>query len=199
MSIQARKQALRRAMIERIRGLAPHLRREQEAGLAGRFASLPGFEAAATVLMFASAFPEEIATPALLRLALDRGQRLLCPRVDRAARRLRLHRVVDPEADLARGALGIPEPRRHCPEVEPDRVDWALVPGLAFDVRGFRLGRGGGYYDRLLPALRADAPRWALALDCQWVETVPREPHDQPLDGIASPSRIAICARTGSC
>ena len=56
-----------------------------------------------------------------------------------------------------------------------------LVPGLAFDARGYRLGRGAGHYDRLLPTLRPDAPRWALALDCQLVEGLPIEPHDVPI------------------
>ena len=59
--------------------------------------------------------------------------------------------------------LGIPEPRPDLPEVPPAAVDWALVPGLAFDERGFRLGRGAGYYDRLIPLLRPDAICWASA------------------------------------
>jgi 5-formyltetrahydrofolate cyclo-ligase len=86
--------------------------------------------------------------------------------------------------------MGIPEPGRHLAEVAPEEIDWALVPGLAFDDRGFRLGRGAGYYDRLLPTLRPDAPRWALAYDCQWIEALPNESHDQPLDGIVSPGKF---------
>ena len=67
-----------------------------------------------------------------------------------------------------------------------------LVPGLAFDARGYRLGRGAGHYDRLLPRLRPEVSRWALILDCQWVEDLPVEPHDIPLDGVVSPGREIV-------
>ena len=84
-----------------------------------------------------------------------------------------------------RGTLGIPEPRRDRPEVAPAEVDWVLVPGLGFDAECFRIGRGAGHYDRLLPTLRPDIPRWSLCLSSQWVEALPVEPHDQRLDGVA--------------
>jgi 5-formyltetrahydrofolate cyclo-ligase len=169
--------------------MEPGRRAAEEAALMARFPGLPGFEEAGCVLLYASAFPEEITTGPLLRLALERGKRLVCPRVVRAERRLRLYEVADPDADFVRGALGIPEPRTTCPTVEPGAVDWVLAPGIAFDGRAYRLGRGAGYYDRLLPTLRPDAPRWALILDCQWVDELPVEPHDVPLDGVVSLSR----------
>ena len=189
MDIPAQKQAMRLAMVERILAIDPDDRRRQDADLLRRLETLPGFEAAGTVLLYVSAFPEEIATGPALRRVLALGKRLVCPRVDRAARRLRLFRVEDPESDLVPGSMGIPEPGRHLAAIAPEEIDWVLVPGLAFDDRGFRLGRGAGYYDRLLPTLRADAPRWALAYDCQRVAALPTEPHDQPLDGIVSPGK----------
>jgi len=189
MDIPAQKQAIRRRMVERILAIVQEDRRCQDADLTRRLATLPGFEAAGTVLLYVSAFAEEITTGPALREVLSRGKRLVCPRVNRPARRLRLYQVDDPGSDLIPGSMGIPEPRHHLAAVSPEEIDWALVPGLAFDDRGFRIGRGAGYYDRLLPTLRPDAPRWALAYDCQWVESLPTEPHDQPLDGIVSPGR----------
>src|SRR4051812_10414321 len=139
MDLPTEKRALRRAVIARILALDPAQRRREEAELADRLVTLPGFAAAGTVLMYVAAFPEEIATGPMLAEALRRGQRLVCPRVDRPARALRLHQVEDLQADLVRGPLGIPEPRPDRPEVPPADIDWALVPGLAFDARGFRL------------------------------------------------------------
>ncbi|MBX6312836.1 MAG: 5-formyltetrahydrofolate cyclo-ligase [Isosphaeraceae bacterium] len=191
MDIRQRKRALRREMVARLLALDPADRRRQEADLLARFPTLPGLDRAGTVLLYATAFPEEIPTGPMLRLIWERGQRLVCPRVNRPARRLVLHAIADP-ADLVPGTLGIPEPRPECPEVAPEAIDWALVPGLAFNAAGYRLGRGAGCYDRLLPQLRPDAPRWALAFDPQWVEDLPVEPHDQPLDGIASPRQTII-------
>jgi 5-formyltetrahydrofolate cyclo-ligase len=187
--IRQRKRALREEMVGRILALDFESRRAEESALAARFATLPGCAEARTLLLYVTAFPEEIATAPMIDLALAQGKVVLCPRVDRARRRLRLHRIDDPGRDLTPGTLGIPEPRPDRPEVEPGAVDWVLVPGLAFDARGYRLGRGAGHYDRLLPTLRPDAPRWALILDCQWVDHLPDEPHDVPLDGVTSPRR----------
>jgi 5-formyltetrahydrofolate cyclo-ligase len=192
MDVPSLKKRLRREAVERVLALDPADRAAQQAALAGRFPGLPGLAGAGTVLLYATAFPEELDTRAWLGLVLAGGRRLLCPRVDRKGRRLRLYEVQDLQADLRPGALGIPEPRAGAPEVVPVEVDWVLVPGLAFDPRGYRLGRGAGYYDRLLPTLRPDAPRWALCFDCQWVEKLPVEPHDAVLDGVVSPSKTVV-------
>lgn len=191
------KRALRRAVRDRILAMDPHARQREELALRERLATLPGYVHAATVLLYVTAFPEEIDTRPILADALRRGRRVACPRVDRAARTLVLHRIEDPGSDLVPGVLGIPEPRAGAAVVESAEIDWALVPGLAFDAAGYRLGRGAGHYDRLLPRLRADAPRWALALSPQWVEAVPREPHDIPLDGIAGAERTCIRGAVG--
>lgn len=189
MDIRAWKRALRRAMAARILELAPSARRAQESVLAELFPSLPGYCAAGTVLLYATAFPEELATGPLLAHALCAGKRVILPRVDRARGALVLHRIEDPRADLVPGTRGIPEPRADASVIDPSEIDWVLVPGLVFDDRGYRLGRGAGHYDRLLPTLRPEVPRWALAYDCQWTDALPVEPHDVPLDGVVSPDR----------
>jgi 5-formyltetrahydrofolate cyclo-ligase len=189
MDLARQKRDLRRAIKERILALRPDVHSAQQAALETRFDTLPGLSQAATVLLYVSAFPEELDTRPWLAWTLGQGRRLVCPRVDRQGPRLRLHEIRDPDTELVAGTLGIPEPRRDLPEVDPADVDWVLVPGLAFDPRGYRLGRGAGLYDRLLPTLRPDAPRWALCLDCQWVDELPVAAHDVPLDGIVSPGR----------
>ena len=162
-----------------------------------RFYNLPGFAEAGNVLLFVSALPEEPRTVELFDLAYQSRKTVLCPRVDRHARRLSIHRIADRSSELVPGILDIPEPRPGLPEVSPATVDWALVPGLAFDERGFRLGRGAGYYDRLLPALRPDATCWSICLECQLVRELPTEPHDAPLDGISTPDRDVRGLRGG--
>ncbi len=74
--------------------------------------------------------------------------------------------------------FGFHQPVASVPEVPPARIEVALVPGLTFDTRGRRLGRGKGYYDRLLAGLPADAPRVGVTLDRLMTEIVPVEPHD---------------------
>jgi 5-formyltetrahydrofolate cyclo-ligase len=183
------KRHWRRTIIAAITALDPVDRREQEQSLVDGFSQLPGWQGAGTVLLYVSAFPEEIRTAPFLSMAYQAGKRVILPRVDRSERRLRLHPVSDPEHELAPGVLGILEPQAGLSEVSPYSVDWALVPGVAFDDRGYRLGRGAGHYDRLLPQMRSDCVCWALCLTCQLVPCLPVEPHDVPVDGVTSPDR----------
>jgi 5-formyltetrahydrofolate cyclo-ligase len=183
------KADLRRVMKATIAGLDPGERRVQEEALFARFNGLPGLAEARSVLLYVAALPEEPRSRDLFALVDAMRKTVLYPRVDRRGRRLSIHQVADPAADLSPGALGIPEPRPDLPEIAPTMVDWALIPGLAFDERGFRLGRGAGYYDRLLPLLRPDATCWALCLSCQLVHELPVEAHDAPLDGVSTPDR----------
>ena len=89
--------------------------------------------------------------------------------------------------DLSHGQFGIREPSGHCIAVPPNRLDLILVPGVAFDSHGRRLGRGKGFYDQLLESVRGTT--CGVAFDEQIVESVPVEPHDVHLNCILTPTR----------
>lgn len=141
----------------------------------------PVWGASRVVLGYVS-FRHEVETFPLLAEVLARGRELVLPRVDRASRSLDLLRVKDLGADLRPGYQGIlePDPAR-CSPADPHFIDLVLVPGVVFDRRGFRLGYGGGYYDRLLASLPR-AVRVGLAFSLQVVEELPVLPHDVPVD-----------------
>jgi 5-formyltetrahydrofolate cyclo-ligase len=96
---------------------------------------------------------------------------------------------------LVKGRMNIPEPQPDAPEVWPDVL---VVPPVAFDRRCFRIGYGAGFYDRTIPALRSIHPVFVLgvAFSCQEVEVVPDEPHDVPLDLIATERGLIIASST---
>ena len=97
-------------------------------------------------------------------------------------------RLVSGEDDLLRGVLGAWEPRADLPAVEVSALDIIIVPGLAFSPAHLtRLGRGGGYYDRLLADPDCRARRIALAHEFQRIDEIPTEPHDQRVHEIISP------------
>jgi 5-formyltetrahydrofolate cyclo-ligase len=77
----------------------------------------------------------------------------------------------------------------HCAPVALAAIDWVLVPGVAFDPNGHRVGYGGGYYDRLLPLLQQDAHRISGAFELQLVDRVPTAPHDLTVDAIVTERR----------
>jgi len=99
--------------------------------------------------------------------------------------------VKDFEKELALGDLGVYQPREEFYRiVSPDELDLVIIPGVAFNKRGDRLGRGGGYYDRFLKQLRKQVPIVALAFEVQIVEDIPLEESDMPVDFIITEQRI---------
>jgi 5-formyltetrahydrofolate cyclo-ligase len=119
------------------------------------------------------------ADPALLLRALvERGAHVAFPRVVAKGAKLAFHRIPDGEM-LRTGAWGIQEPAAHFPLVEPQLL---LVPLLAFDGRGHRLGYGGGFYDRTIAAL--GVPAFGVGFAQQQLASLPVEAHDMALSGI---------------
>lgn len=195
MMLRERKRTLRDALIATRDAIAPAVRAEASRAIAARITALDAYRRARVVLLTLPYRSEWDAT-LVARHALADGKCVAVPRVDVARRMLQPLRVRDLNVDVEAGYRGIPEPRDHCAPVATETIEWVLVPGVAFDADGRRLGYGGGYYDRLLPLLSPEAPRVAGAFDVQLVESVPAAPHDIGVDCIATELRLVACART---
>jgi 5-formyltetrahydrofolate cyclo-ligase len=183
------KRALRERILAARDSLDTRTRSADSAAIARRIAELASFQRAACIVLTLP-FRSEWDTRSLLLDALARGAAVALPRVNQASRMIELHRVRDATADVTPGYRGIPEPLASLPRVQPADVEFILVPGVAFDVHGRRLGYGGGYYDRLLPLLPPLASRVAGAFDLQLVESIPAAPHDLTVNAIATPARM---------
>lgn len=121
-----------------------------------------------------------------------RGRAVAFPAVEPKARRL-LPRRATSWAELRPGPYGIPEPSPASPALPARAIDVVLIPGLAFDRRGYRLGYGGGYYDRFLPHLRPGALKVGLTYAELLWDALPVEPHDQAVDWVATEEGIHRC------
>jgi 5-formyltetrahydrofolate cyclo-ligase len=179
------KQKLREEV--RARRRAQTQKDELSRRIAARLAALPEYATARTVLFYVS-FRSEVRTREMLAEAWRTGKRVAVPYC--TGGRLELVKIDGPD-ELAPGTLGIPEPRpelRSQPErrVDPGEPDLIVVPGLAFDRQGNRLGHGQGYYDKLLPLARLDAALVALAFECQLIDAVPHLAHDVPVHKIVT-------------
>lgn len=136
------------------------------------------------------ALPQEADPAQLLKVLADLGCHIAFPRMVATDLPLEFHRVPDGEV-LKPGALGIHEPQAHWPAVTPHLL---LVPLLAFDAHGHRLGYGGGFYDRTLAALRVRAI--GIGYAGQETASLPHEPHDMALDGILTENGLRMFSRT---
>lgn len=185
------KRLLRERILRSRDALSPEERIRFGETIVAALAEREDFRRARTVLL-SLAFRSEWETRPLFGRAWALGKTVVAPRVVQADRTLELLAVANLERDVARGYLGIDEPLSHCESVDPAAIDWALVPGVAFDLSGHRIGYGGGYYDRLLPALRRDARRIAGAFELQIVERIPAAPHDVQVEAIVTEARTIV-------
>ncbi|CAN5866129.1 5-formyltetrahydrofolate cyclo-ligase [soil metagenome] len=183
------KDALRGTARGRIRSLTPAERERGGTASAARVWSVAEITSARRLLLYA-ALPSEVPTDKIAEEARRRGIEVIYPRCLVQTQEMALHRVAR-EADLITGSFGIREPEAASPGAAHDEIDVALVPGLAWDRQGGRLGRGAGYYDRLLahPAWRGFS--CGLFFGVQEAATrLPSDPWDAPLDAVVTEREV---------
>jgi 5-formyltetrahydrofolate cyclo-ligase len=181
-----RKSALRQEIRDKLKATSPEERRIGSAEIRRRLAEQPVWKSSKAILAYVPTQHEPDIWPAALE-ALGSGKLVALLRYSPDGDRYVPCLVRDPARDLQPGQYGILEPRLHCPIFDLMRLDLALVPGIGFTLDGGRLGRGKGYYDRLLaevPALKC-----GVAFDSQIAGEFPLEPHDVQLNCILTPTR----------
>jgi len=155
----------------------------KSAVIAEQFWKLPVIQAANSILFYAS-MPVEVDTLLMIEKACILGKRVSLPIVEKNKGEL-IPTLISSMEDVHKGTYGILEPH-----LNPDRVvavkdlDVVIVPGLAFDKKNNRLGRGAGYYDRFLSTLPKTVTTVGLAFDFQLTESLPTQGHDVPLHQI---------------
>lgn len=156
-----------------------------------RFVRLPDFNKAKCILLYAS-IRGEVHTDFIIQSALSLGKKVAMPVTKKESHTIELYSVSSME-ELKMGAFGIPEPQA-MPEkrVEPSEIDLAVVPGVCFDRRGYRIGYGMGYYDKLLR--QVPGTKIGLAYSFQIVDKVPEEIHDVAMDAVLTESELICCA-----
>lgn len=168
-----RKAAVRRDMLQRLRGIDPARREEKSALLRGMLAPFLGETEGLLVGLYAPLPHEADLVPLLREYPRHRYAFPRCL----PGRQMEFRLVSDPGTELIPGAYGIRAPREELPLAAPGDMDLLLTPGVAFTRSGERLGYGGGYYDRYMPRC-AKAKLIALAFCEQILASLPTEAHD---------------------
>jgi 5-formyltetrahydrofolate cyclo-ligase len=185
------KEELRRALRGVRDSIAPDRAQDASRAAAAHLLGLPVVARARTVALYAPVRRELDPSPAAVALS-GRGVRLVYPRVLRGERRLAFHRM-GAVSELAPGAFGILEPPASAELVDVDAIDLFVVPGLAFDATGTRLGWGRGYYDRTL-AGHGRAVRIGYCFACQVLDHVPRGPDDLSMHYLVTEEGVRIAS-----
>ncbi len=188
IDLAAEKKRLRDTIIATRGAMSLDARLAASAIIIDRVSALPQYSRAKVVLAYMG-FGSEIATAALFARILADGKVAVLPRVDRATQSLALHSALS-VADLEMSKWGIAEPRADAPRISMREIEFVLIPGVAFDRNGNRLGYGRGYYDKLLVTADPALVRVAAAFACQIVARVPTDARDQKVATIITETEI---------
>lgn len=151
-------------------------RKLEEDAVWARIENLDAFIRAESVLLYCS-LPDELSTSDFIA-RWQGAKRIILPLVSGNSLLLKEHIP----GRMHSGYKFIPEPDEDLPDVPAGEMDFAVIPGVAFDANGYRLGRGKGFYDRLLPSL--SCPCYGVGYSCQMVPDLPRDSWDIRLDGV---------------
>ena len=187
--IREAKRELREKIETALDALAEEDRRMKISEIEGRLFDFANFLEARIVLLYV-ADKNEVDTRKILKKTFEYSKIIVLPIFEPGKGSVRLLKVDDPARDLVEGPRGLLEPNpQRCREVPMECIDIAIIPSIAVDEKGGRLGSGDGYYDRLIPQLPITTRKVALTLEDQIVSQIPTESHDKHVDIIITDKR----------
>jgi len=138
----------------------------------------------------------EVSTEPIIDDLMNRGKRVFVPLTVHKTKGLIVSELKDLENDLEVGNFGVMEPKKETTRpAEPSVLDLVIVPGVAFDKKGYRVGHGAGYYDRFLPKLSKKTVTVSIAFDMQMIDEVPADCHDIPVKYIITEKQFIGCMK----
>ncbi|NLJ79396.1 MAG: 5-formyltetrahydrofolate cyclo-ligase, partial [Tissierellia bacterium] len=139
-------------------------------------------------------FKDEVHTHDIIRNSIAAGKEIGVPITIPKSRIMEVSQLKDFDKELYQGFYDILTPKDEYRRiVSPESIDLILVPGVAFDHRGYRIGYGGGYYDTFLAKVDKDVTKIGLCFNIQIIPEVPTESHDIPVDYILTEEELIRC------
>ena len=188
--IKEKKREIRKDMAKKLERFSKSEVIEKTRRIEERLFEFANFLEAKVVLLYMHT-NGEVVTNDIIKRCFESNKIVALPAFDTAKHTMQLMRVDNLDSDLKPGPRGVPEPDPECCKIVPiDCIDIAIIPGVAFDEKGGRIGSGKGYYDRLIPKLSITTRKVALALESQIIQQVPVESHDKHVDIVITEKRI---------
>ncbi|MCO4850141.1 5-formyltetrahydrofolate cyclo-ligase [Bacillus vallismortis] len=184
------KSQLRKKTMEALSAVSGEDLLQKIARMYERLFSLPEWQNASTIAVTISK-GLEIPTRPIIEEAWQRGKQVCIPKCDSDTKNMQF-RTYETEDQLETVYAGLLEPViEKTREVKPGQIDLMIVPGVCFDLNGFRIGFGGGYYDRYLSVYKGKTV--SLLLECQLYAHIPRLPHDISVHKLITEDRVIFC------
>lgn len=188
--IKEKKSSIRSDMIKLVDALSEDDFNEKTRQVQERLFSFANFIEAKIPLLYMN-LRREVPTHRVLEWCFEQNKIVVLPSFGKEKKTMTLMKIDDIEKDLKPGPRGVlePDPER-CKRVPIEQIDIAIVPGLAFDEKGGRIGSGHGYYDRLIPKLAVTTRKVALIFEDHVLPQIPMESHDKYVDIVITDQRI---------
>jgi 5-formyltetrahydrofolate cyclo-ligase len=187
--LKAKKSEIRRDTLARRDAMPDKKRADKSQVIMERLFDFANFLEAKIVLYYLNA-GSEVVTEAMIRKTLEYEKIVALPLVNQKNRQIVPLKIDDLDRDTRSGYRGIREPiTRRCKVIPVEQINLAIIPGVAFDERGGRIGHGTGFYDKFIPSLDVTTRKVALAFESQVVPQIPMEPHDRYIDIIITERR----------
>jgi 5-formyltetrahydrofolate cyclo-ligase len=188
--VKAKKSEIRQNALARRDALSKKGLAAKSAAIMDRLFDFANF-LEAKIVMFYMSHKSEVQTEEMVRRSLEMGKVIALPVVDTQTGAIAPYKVDDLDRDVRPSYGGIPEPIvQRCKKIPVQNINLAIIPAIALDERGGRIGHGTGFYDRFIPELDITTRKVALAFECQIVPQIPMEPHDRYIDIIITEERI---------
>ena len=188
--IKEKKREIREDMAKKLKEFSAGELIEKTRGIEERLFEFANFLEAKVVLLYMHT-NGEVVTNDIIKRCFESDKTVVLPAFDTTKHTMQLMRVDNLDSDLKLGPRGILEPNpERCKIVPIDYIDIAIIPGVALDEKGGRIGSGEGCYDRLIPKLSITTRKVALALESQIIQQAPVEPHDKHVDIVITEKRI---------
>ncbi|MBW1993071.1 MAG: 5-formyltetrahydrofolate cyclo-ligase, partial [Deltaproteobacteria bacterium] len=180
--IQEKKREIRNEMIKFLSSIPEKKREQMTKAIEDRLFEFANFLEANISLLYMNG-KYEVATREIINRTLKYNKIVVLPAFDMEKRKVRLMKVDNLDTNLIMGPKGVLEPDENkCKKVPIECIDIAIIPGIAFDEKGARIGTGTGFYDRLIPDLPITTRKVSLAFEGQILPQVPMESHDKHVD-----------------
>ncbi len=188
--IREKKQEIRDGMARYVAAMETEAVAAKTKAIEDRLFEFANYLEARIALLYTSA-PTEVATQSIIKRSFMYDKIIVLPLFDPQTHQVTLMKIDDPEKDLVPGLRGNLEPdTKRCKVVPIDCLDIAIIPGLAMDEKGGRIGSGHGHYDRLIPNLPITTRKVGLVFEDQIVPAVPMESHDKHVDIVITEDRV---------
>jgi 5-formyltetrahydrofolate cyclo-ligase len=182
--IHLKKKNIRKGILEKLHDISRKDKERKVEELKKKLFSLEEFKKAKCVMFYVSK-DYEVDTHKMIDESIAMGKKVVVPITLKEEKTLKPSELKDREKELIKGHYGVHQPReKHIRPVSPEKVELMIVPGIAFDKSGHRLGHGEGYYDRFLEKVPSDVFTVGLAFDFQVVDELPRQDTDIPVDKV---------------